>query len=244
MATQDRTSEASGLRPRPDRPDQEPATVDPRLVWKLTGISGVAAGVIGTALGPLYFMYSGAPPTSNVLTRNLLNLFAVGAVIVFLAGLRALIIRADAAYEWLASLVFGTGLVWAAINQVKISLEVGGVLGVPDGTVDPTVDGSLAHANILMHGSITRLVNALLLTAAGYAILRTNALPRWAGTSAYVLAAINLAFVPSLYFGIDAAQFYSALGWGNTAVTAGLILYWTAASGIATMVRAPKAKDG
>ena len=27
-------------------------------------------------------------------------------------------------------------------------------------------------------------------------------------------------------FGIDAARFYSALGWGNTALTAGLFLYW------------------
>jgi hypothetical protein len=34
-----------------------------------------------------------------------------------------------------------------------------------------------------------------------------------------------------LYFGIDAARFCSALGWGNTALTAGLILYWAAAVG-------------
>lgn len=83
-------------------------------------------------------------------------------------------------------------------------------------------------------------MTALLLTAAGYAILRTNALPRWAGQSAYLLALVNLAFVPSLYFGIDPSRFYSALGWGNTALTAGLITYWSAAVGIAAMVRAPK----
>ena len=52
-----------------------------------------------------------------------------------------------------------------------------------------------------------------------------------------MLAAVNLAFVPSLYFGIDAARFYSALGWGNTALTAGLFLYWAVAAGVAAMLR-------
>jgi hypothetical protein len=217
--------------------------MDQRLVRRLTGVCGLTAGVIATALGPLYFMYSGAPPTWNVLTRNLLNLLAVGVLIVFLAGLRALLRQADAAYDWLASLVFGAGMVYAAINLVKISLETGVVLGAPDGTLDPTTDGPLAHGNVLLHGSVDRLVTAVLLTAAGAAILRTHALPRWAGMSAYVLAVVNLAFVPSLYFGIDAARFYSALGWGNTALTAGLFLYWAAAVGVAAMRPARRASS-
>ena len=50
-----------------------------------------------------------------------------------------------------------------------------------------------------MHGSVIRMVTALLLSAAGYAILRTGALPRWAGRIAYLLALVNLAFVPSMY---------------------------------------------
>src|SRR5262249_56094592 len=123
------------------------------------------------------------------------------------------------------SLVLGTGMIYAAIVFVKISIEVGVVLGTPSGRFDPTTDGPLAHATGLLHGSVTRLVTALLLTAAGYAILRTRALPRWSGRIAYLLAAVNLAFVPSLYFGVDPAHFYSALGWGNTALTAGPITY-------------------
>jgi hypothetical protein len=237
MATMGQSSVAPSWSRPPAGSGLEEAGNEQRLVRRLTGASALTAGVIGTALGPLYFMYSGAPPTWNVLTRNLLNLLAVGAVIVFLAGLRALLRQADAAaYEWLASLVFGAGMVYAAINLVKVSLETGVVLGAPDGTLDPTTDGPVAHANILLHGSVDRLVTALLLTAAGSAILRTRALPRWAGTSAYALAVVNLAFVPSLYFGIDATAFYSALGWGNTALTAGLFLYWVAAVGIAALL--------
>jgi hypothetical protein len=234
MATTSPTPAAAGWDPPAAQP--EGRTMDQRLVRRVTGLSGLTAGVIGTALGPLYFMYSGAPPTWNVLTRNLLNMLTVGLLIVFLAGLRALVRQADEAYEWLASLVFGAGMVYAAINLVKISLEAGVVLGAPDGALDPTTDGPLAHANILMHGSIDRLVTALLLTAAGYAILRTRALPRWTARSAYAPAVVNLAFVPSLYFGIDAARFYSALGWGSTALTAGLFVYWAAAVGVAGMV--------
>jgi hypothetical protein len=40
-------------------------------------------------------------------------------------------------------------------------------------------------------------------------------LPTWVGRTAYVLALINLAFVPALYFGDNAADFYSAQGWGH-----------------------------
>jgi hypothetical protein len=38
-----------------------------------------------------------------------------------------------------------------------------------------------------------------------------------------------------LYFGIDLASFYGALGWGNTALAMGLIIYWSAAVAIAAM---------
>ena len=210
-----------------------------RQLRRVTGISAILTAVAGTVVGDLYFAYSGNPPQWDVLTRSLLNLVTVGLFIVFVTGLSSILRDADRNYAWLANLVFGAGLIYAAIDLVKISLEVGVVLGVPSGKFDPTTDGPLAHANVLMHGSVTRLVTALLLAAAGYAILRTRALPRWAGRTAYLLAVINLAFVPSLYFGIDPARFYSALGWGNTALTAGLITYWAAAVGIAVM-RQPK----
>lgn len=67
---------------------------------------------------------------------------------------------------------------------------------------------------------------AMFLLAAGYLIVRTAMLPAWAGRSAYVVAAINMAFVPSLYFGGDAKQFYSAIGWGTSVTITGLLFYW------------------
>jgi hypothetical protein len=126
---------------------------------------------------------------------------------------------------------------YVTVTLIAISLEAGVVLDQPDGTVDPTVDGPIAHANMLLHGSVPRLLTAVMLAAAGYAILRSGALSRWAGRSAYLLAAINLAFVPSLFFGDDAAQFWSAVGWGTAASAATLLLYWALAVGIALLRR-------
>jgi hypothetical protein len=211
--------------------------IDVRLI---TGLSGVAIGILGTAVVPLYFMYSGAPPAWNVLTRNLLGLISLALLIVFVTGLREVLHQADSRYDWVANLVHSAGLIFVTVRLVAVSLEVGGVLGNPDGTVDPTIHGPLAEGNMLLHGSVTRIVTVVLLAAAGFAILRTRALPTWAGWSAYAIAVVNLAFVPSLYFGKDAAQFYSAVGWGNSALTASFFLYWILACSIA-MLRKPRA---
>jgi hypothetical protein len=50
-----------------------------------------------------------------------------------------------------------------------------------------------------------------------------------------VLAAINLAFVPALYFGDDPANFYSAQGWGTTASMGALWSLWTLAVSISVL---------
>jgi hypothetical protein len=89
---------------------------------------------------------------------------------------------------------------------------------------------------MLIHGSIGRALTVVILTAAGYAILRTRMLPNWIGRAAYAIALINLAFIPSMYFGTDATQFYSAVGWGNSALVASFIAYWILAVGI-TLLR-------
>ncbi|CAM5456270.1 hypothetical protein GCM10010329_33320 [Streptomyces spiroverticillatus] len=211
--------------------------MDDSRIHRLMAASGIAAGLLAAVGVPLYFVYSGAPPASNVLARILLNLLTCGALLVFLTGLRHLIRGAGPGFEWLASLAFGAGTAYVTVTLVAASVEAGTVLEHPGGTLDPTVDGTLAHANMLLHGSVARLLTAVLLTAAGYAILRSGVLPRWTGHWAYAVAAVNLAFVPSLFFGTDAADFYSAVGWGNTALTAALLVYWALAVGVAVLRR-------
>lgn len=195
----------------------------------------MGAGVIATV--PLYFTYAGAPPAWNVLTRDLLSLIVAAAMLVFVACLSELIRRADATSGWLAAIVFGAGMLFVAVVLVTTALEAGVVFGTPDGTVDPTIFGPLADANILMHGSIKRLLTVVMLVPAGYAVRRTRILPGWVATSAYVIALCNLAYVPSLYFGRDVTSFYSAIGWGNTAFVASFLGYWVLAVGIAALRR-------
>ncbi|WOX23499.1 hypothetical protein [Streptomyces solicathayae] len=79
---------------------------------RLMGVCGVAAGALAAVSVPLYFVYSGAPPASNVLARILLNILTCGALLVFLTGLRHLIRSAGPEFEWPASLVFGSGLAY------------------------------------------------------------------------------------------------------------------------------------
>lgn len=209
------------------------------VVRRLTGISGVLIGIGTALLIPLYFMYSGPPPAWNVLTRDLIGLILAAVLIVFVAGFSHLIRQADATYQWIASLVYGTGLVHVAVILVGTSLEAGAVFGTPNGTIDPTIDGPLAEGSILLRGSIGRILNALFLVTAGYSVLRTRLLPAWLGWAAYGGALLNLACVPSIYFGKNAAQFYSAIGWGNSALAASLLGYWILGAGI-MMLRRPR----
>jgi hypothetical protein len=108
------------------------------------------------------------------------------------------------------------------ITLVSSGLEAGAVIAT-DHPIDPTitVDGTY-----ILYGSIGRMLVGSFLTALGYAITRTNVPPRWTGRSAYVLALINFAFIPSLFFGNKPAFFYAANGWGTTASMGALPSCW------------------
>jgi hypothetical protein len=206
-------------------------------VRRVTGISGLLIAICVAITIPLYFIYSGPPPASNVLTRDLINIVSCGLLLIFMTGFSHLLRRADPALDWIASLALSAGLLILGLTLVATSLEAGVVFGSPDGTVDPTIDGPLAHGNILIHGSIKRLLHAVYLFAVGYAVLRTQILPRWLGWAAYVIAAFNLFFLPSLYFGTDPSHFYSAHGWGNSAFAASFIAYWILAASVLLLRR-------
>jgi hypothetical protein len=206
---------------------------------KIAGWAGILVGILGVVSIPFYFVYAGPPPVWNVFARNLLTILATAILLVFFAGLRHHLSRVEPAIEWIASLIFGTAVTYVAVVLVAVSLEAGAVYARPDGTVDPTTDGVLAYANVLLHGTITRTLDVVLMAALGYAILRSGALPRALGWAAYAIAVANLAFVPSLFFGKDVTAFYSADGWGNSALTASLIIYWTFAAGVVLLRKRP-----
>ncbi|MFG3284571.1 hypothetical protein [Streptomyces sp. NPDC048111] len=197
---------------------------------RLTGFAGIATAAAFIIEVPLYFIYSGPPPAANVLARLLIGIVALACLVVFVTAFRELIKAARPGYEWVGTLAFATGLVYASVTLVSSGLEAGAVIAA-DRPIDPTIT---VTGTYILYGSIGRLMLALFLTAVGYGISRTRLLPRWTGRSAYALAGINLAFVPSLFFGNTPAHFYAANGWGTTALMGAIFSYWLLALGIST----------
>ncbi|WP_255955647.1 hypothetical protein [Streptomyces odontomachi] len=203
--------------------------MDETTARRVTGIAALATAATLIIEVPLYFVYSGPPPDWNVLSRLLIGITALTCLIVLVTAFRELVRRVNPEHEWAGTLACAAGLVYATVTLVSHGLEAGAVIAT-DHSIDPTitVDGTY-----ILYGSIGRLLLALFLTSVGFAISRTRLLPRWTHRSAYVLAAVNLAFVPSLFFGNDPAHFYAANGWGTTASMGALLSYWLLALGVA-----------
>ncbi|ALV37431.1 hypothetical protein [Streptomyces sp. CdTB01] len=198
------------------------------LARRLTGTAGIVAAVAFIVEVPLYFVYSGPPPDANVLSRLLLGIVGLTSLTLFVTAFRELVRRIRPDYEWAAALAFTTGLVYATIVLVSSGLEAGAVIAA-DRPIDPTITVSGTY---VLYGSISRLLLGLFLGTLGHVVTRTGLLPRWVGRSAHALAVINLAFVPSLFFGNTPAHFYAANGWGTTALMGALLSWWLLAVGI------------
>lgn len=199
-------------------------------VCRRTGIVGVSIYLLGMVVLPLYFVYDGPPPVSNILTRILLNMLACTGLIAFMVGFRQLIIEARPDYDWIGTLCFTAGLVFLTLTFVADSIQVGSVIGTSGG-IDPTTIGSGGEGSLLIYGPIARLLTALLLITAGAAILGTHILPKWTAWMAQAVAVFHLALVPSIFSGTEPSHFYSINGWGIP-VAGGLFLLWILAVSI------------
>ena len=208
---------------------------------RYTGIFGLIASLISLTQLPLYFMYPGAPPQWDVLTRVMVSIVGSTVLIIFLTGFRLVIRQASGELEWAATVALASGLMWLTFSSVAQSMEAGTAI-VSTIPIDPTVSGVLAPGQFLMQGSIGRLMTTLFLSASGFAILRGRFLPVWLGRLAWIIALVNLAFVPAMFFGPDAAQFYSAVGWGTTATAPVLVVCWILTASI-IMVRTPSKRQ-
>jgi|SRR4051812_18425623 hypothetical protein len=191
-------------------------------IRKVTGVTGLIAAILTLVEVPLYFVYSGPPPDSNVLLRSMLGLIGLTLLIVFMTGIRQLVRLVAPAYEWIGSLAATAGVAWLVVVLVSTGLEVGAVIAAPE-PIDPTIT---VNGTYLLYGTIARLLEGLFTMAFGVAVLRSGVLPRWTGWSAVVMALVNAAFVPSLFFGNVPANFYAANGWGTTASMGAVTMLW------------------
>jgi hypothetical protein len=214
-------------------------------VRRWMGVSGLAGFIVFLVALPLYFMgvgkgaqlvdtaqYSELVTRTNtfILLRTTLAdpLIMVG-LLVFLAGLRHLIRQARQEYEWVASIVFGVGLVLIAVELVGDGLQAGAALDTW-AKADPTAVRAINEGIFPMYGAIGLVLSALLLASAGYAILATGVLHKWTGWFAYVAAIASLAVAPSILGGTDITGFYTASGYAPFVAQAAMLIWFLVGS--------------
>ncbi|MBY8856331.1 hypothetical protein K7711_07580 [Nocardia sp. CA2R105] len=204
------------------------------VIRRITGATALLGAVCQLIELPLYFVYSGAPPDSNILTRSLFGLIGLTFYVVFMTGIGHLVSELGPQYRWLGTLTSTAGLMWLAVAFVSMGLEVGAVIQSP-ADIDPTIAVSGTY---ILYGTISKLLMGLFLFAFATSVRLTRILPTWTAWSAYVLALVNWVFVPSMFFGNTPAHFYAANGWGTTATTGGILMLWLLAVGV-TLLRQP-----
>jgi hypothetical protein len=202
-----------------------------------TGIAGLATFALILVVAPLYFVYLGPPPRDNVLSRSLVGMFQLVALLSFVAGLQALIRRAAPDENGLATALGFFGVVLVAVNFVAIAQEAGRMLGRTD-RFDPTLVGSGAEGALVIYGPVGRILTAAFLGAAGAAIVRARVVPAWVGRAAFVLAAMQLAFVGTFFSDTNPAQFFSVNGW-HLPILGGLLGCWILCVSVA-LLRQPR----
>ena len=217
---------------------------------RIAGILGLIACLIAFAEFPLWFVGESMPKfwdaaafsefvvrhSSLYLTRTLMDLFIFSLLIVFFGGFRHLIVRTNPSYEWLGTTFFGTAAIYIALTLISDSFAGTIALDTIDGRADPTVIRTLNESTLLLFGSVAEVLVATMMVIAAIMIFNTRALPRWTGWLALIAAVVNLAFVPTMYFGTDFAKYYSAAGDGPAATAPFIFIIWIFATAIC-MVR-------
>ena len=217
---------------------------------RVAGALGVLACAIGFAEFPLWFVGEAMPPFSDAvafsqfaarhgtlyLSRTLMDLFIFALLLVFFGGFRHLIVRAHASWEWLATTFFGVAVAYVAVTLVSDAFAGTVGLHALGKRADPAVVRALNESTVLLFGSVAEVLVATMTIVAGIAVLATRALPRWTAWVGFFAAAVNLAFVPTMYFGTDFTRFYSAAGDGPAAAAPFAFILWILATALC-MVR-------
>jgi hypothetical protein len=209
-------------------------TVFTRTNRLITGLAGLLGGATSIAMIGLYFTYSGPPPLTNVLIRTLLGVVVFVGFLIFAVGLARMLKSSGNGDPGMSGSLAITALItYITVTLVAASIEAGTSIWYPDGSMDPTVDGPLSAATVLLHGPIARFLVALFLIALYFATAKIFSNRVRSGSLA--LAIVNLALVPSLFFGMNPAFFYAANGWGTTATIGAVNMIWFAVLGLAVL---------
>jgi hypothetical protein len=198
-------------------------------IYRWAGICSLAAQAFFFIEFPFYVVRTGFPGISesakladytarngtNIMTCVFLDFIILTLIMIFLAGFRHLIRRADAQQDWLGTLVFGVGLVYVTLTLIADLLQAATVVDARTIPADGIVIRAMTESMYLMYGSGALFLMAVFMAVGGYAGVASRALPAWSGWVGYLCALGCLAFVPSMFVGSpDFTRFYNAIGWG------------------------------
>lgn len=156
-------------------------------------------------------------------------------LLVFFAALRQLVSAERPQQKWVGDLAFAASIVFVAITLVGDAMDAGSALDAVGQTADASVIRALTEGHIFIFGSIGGVMIALITSCFAFITLATKVVPAWTGHLAYVVAALNLAIIPTAFNGSDATNFFSAGGLGVTLVSTFPFLIWVIAIGIVTI---------
>jgi hypothetical protein len=168
------------------------------------------------------------------MTCLLLDLVILTFLLAFLAIYRWMTVRSNTSLEWLGTLFFGVGLVYAVVTIIADSLQAATVVDALSGAPSPLIVRAMMESMYLMYGSVALFLMAAFMAIGGYLAIESGTLPRWSGWTGYLCALACAAFIPSMYIQkIDPNGFYNPAGWGPLAVAAGLPLaLWMIVCGV------------
>lgn len=203
--------------------------MDMSYLLELTAWSGIAAFVIAMIEIPFWFIYPGAPPYKNIVTRTFISLFVQPAMLMFSAGLAVLFPSPFTIFGALFMTVI------TAIGYVGHSIQLGAALKAK-GPIDPTLVGSGAEGSLLLYGPIAHLLFVLSLGLTTTGLLISEAVPTWLIVLGYLIAAFQLFLVPTIFSKTIPAQFYSLNGW-NIPISAGLFTTWMLVTSVYLLIK-------
>lgn len=191
---------------------------------EITALFGIAAFALTMAQIPLWFIYSGPPPTKNILTRTFIAIFLLPVFVMFMVGMYEGVRASNVEYASVALVSLLVGLAAMILTMVAHSIQVGAIIGKQK-RIDPTTMGSGGEGAMLIYGPINHLLMAVFVATGSIALSGAGLVPDWVSLLGYAVSLFQLALVPSLFYKTDPAHFYSFNGW-NIPVSGSLMLTW------------------
>lgn len=217
-------------------------------IYRISGICALAAIAITCCEYPLYMVRGTFPGLSDsagmveFTARNAHNIYSclllegviVTLIMVFLAGLRHMIGVASPQHEWLATIMFGLGIVYLALTLVADSLQAATAVDAQSTSPDGTIVRAIFESMLLMYGETALFLMGVFMALGSWLARAARVLPAWSSWVGFACAAGCFVFLPSVY--VDRPNFmgfYNPVGWGSTALASGLPLAtWMVVAGI------------